>query len=64
VKINHDGLTACGESSDDLIINLFEAYLCVPDRDIVHYMRNKRDAYGDGEYFTIEQLITVTLIKF
>jgi hypothetical protein len=64
VKVNLDGLTARGESIDDLTINLFKAYLCVTDRDFVRYMRNKKDAYDDGEYFTIEQLLTMSLIKF
>jgi hypothetical protein len=64
VKVNRDGLTARGESSDDLTINLFKAYLCVTDRDFVRYMRNKKDAYDDGEDFTIEQLLTMSLIKF
>jgi hypothetical protein len=35
VKVNRDGLTARGESSDDLTINLFKAYLCVTDRDLL-----------------------------
>jgi hypothetical protein len=33
LKVNRDGLTAHRESSDDLTINLFKAYLCVTDRD-------------------------------
>jgi hypothetical protein len=64
VKVNHDGLTARGESSDDLTINIFKAYLCVTDRDFVRYMRNKKDYYDDGEDFTLEQLLTMPLIKF
>jgi hypothetical protein len=64
VKVNRDGLTARGESSDDLTINLFKAYLCVTDRDFVRYMRNNKDSYYDGEYFTVEQLLTISLIKF
>jgi hypothetical protein len=27
-------------------------------------MRKKKDSYDDGEYFTVEQLITMSLIKF
>jgi hypothetical protein len=27
-------------------------------------MRNKKDYYDDGEYFTVEQLLTMSLIKF
>jgi hypothetical protein len=41
VKVNRDGLTAHGESSDYLAINLFKAYLCVTDRYFVRYMRKK-----------------------
>jgi hypothetical protein len=33
-------------------------------RDFVRYMRNKKDAYDDGEYFSVEQLLTMSLIKF
>jgi hypothetical protein len=64
VKVNRYGLTARGESSDDLTINLFKAYLCVTDRDFVRYMRNKKDAYDDREEFLVEQLVTTSLIKF
>jgi hypothetical protein len=64
VKVNRDGLTARGGSIDNMTINLFKAYLCVTDRDFVRYMRNKKDSYDDVEDFTVEQLITMSLIKF
>jgi hypothetical protein len=64
VKVNRNGLTARGESSDDLTINLFKAYLCVTVRNFTRYMRNKKDDYDDGEDFTVEQLLTMLLIKF
>jgi hypothetical protein len=63
-KVNRDGITARGESNDDLTINLFKAYLCLTDRDFVRYMRNKKDSYDDGEYFTVEKTLTMSLIKF
>jgi hypothetical protein len=47
-----------------LIINLFKAYLCVTDQVLVHYMRNTKYAYDGGEDFSVEQLITMSLIKF
>jgi hypothetical protein len=34
------------------------------ERDFVRYMRNKKDAYDYGEDFTVEQLLTMSLIKF
>jgi hypothetical protein len=64
VKVNQDGLTARGESIDDLTINLFKVYLCVTDRDVVRHTRNKKDSYDDGEDFTVEKLLTMSLIKF
>jgi hypothetical protein len=64
VKVNRDGVTARVESNNDLSINLFKAYLCVTDRVFVRYMRNKNDYYDDGEDFTVEQLLTMSLIKF
>jgi hypothetical protein len=63
VKVNRYGLAARGESSDDLIINIFKAHLCVTDRNCFIYMIKKKD-YDDGVYFTVEQLLTMSLIKF
>jgi hypothetical protein len=34
-KVNWGGITACGESSDNFTINLFKAYLCVTDHDLL-----------------------------
>jgi hypothetical protein len=65
VKINRDGLTACRESSYyGLIINIFKAYLRVTDIYCVRYMRNTKDANDDGEDFTVEKLLIMSLIKF
>jgi hypothetical protein len=64
VKVNRDGLTARGESSDYLTIDICKAYLCVTYCDFVRYMRNKKYDYEDGEDFTVEQLLTMSLIKF
>jgi hypothetical protein len=63
-KINRDGIMTQGESSDDLIINFFKVYLCITDHDLVHYMRNKKYSYNDGEDFSMEQLLTMSLIEF
>jgi hypothetical protein len=63
-KVNRDGITAHGESKYDLTIHIFKAYLCVMHRDFVYYMRNKKDSYDDGEDFSVEHLLTMSLIKF
>jgi hypothetical protein len=64
IKVNRGGITARGESSDDLVINLFKAHLCVMDRDFICYIRNKKDSYDDGADFSVEQLLTMSLMKF
>jgi hypothetical protein len=57
VKINQ-------KTADDLIINLFKAYLMVSDGAFVRYTTNKKDRFDDGEDFTVEGLLTMSLIKF
>jgi hypothetical protein len=64
VKLNRDGLTARGDASDNLTINQFKAYLCVTDRDFGRYTRNKKNSYDDGQDFTVEQLLAMSLLKF
>jgi hypothetical protein len=48
VNINRAGLQARGESTDDLVINLFKAYLNVADQNFVEYMKKKKDDYDEG----------------
>jgi hypothetical protein len=42
VNINRAGLQARGEKTDDLIINLFKAYLNVADQNFVEYMKKEK----------------------
>ena len=48
VQVNVDGLKARGESTHNLIINLFKAYQVVSDGKFVRYIKTKRDQYNDG----------------
>jgi hypothetical protein len=41
VKVNWEGLKACGESCDDLMINLFKGYQNASDHEFVHYIKQK-----------------------
>jgi hypothetical protein len=43
---------------------IFKDYLCVTDIYFVRYLRNKKNSHDDGEYFTVEQLLTMSLIEF
>jgi hypothetical protein len=64
VHINHDGLTARGGSSDYLITNSFKACLCVTVCNFSCYICNKKYEYYDGEDFSLDQLLTMFLVKF
>jgi hypothetical protein len=57
------GLRARGESTDELVVNLFKAYRVVGDSEFSRYMKNKRDAYDDGEYVQPDPLMPVALAK-
>jgi hypothetical protein len=48
VKVNWEGLKACGESCDDLMINLFKGYQSASDHEFICYIKQKQDAYDDG----------------
>ena len=63
VKVNVEGLKARGERTDDLMINLFKAYLVASDAEFVRYMKTKRDLYDNGEDISYKQLMTMVLNK-
>jgi hypothetical protein len=57
-------LAARGESSSDLLINLFAAYLSVPDRKFVEYVEKQKDKFDEGEDISPKLLMQVALTKF
>jgi hypothetical protein len=44
-------LAARGESSSDLLINLFAAYLSVPDRKFVEYVEKQKNKFDEGRTY-------------
>jgi hypothetical protein len=58
------GLRAMGESTDELVVNLFKAYGVVGDSEFSRYMKNKRYAYDDGEDVQPDPLMSVALAKY
>ena len=64
VKVNREGLRARGESTDDLMINLFKGYMNAADRDFVEYIKLKKDQYDEGGEIDAEQLMTLALNKY
>ena len=57
-------LAARGETSSDLLINLFAAYMAVPDRKFVDYVEKQKDKFDEGEDVTTKKLMQVALIKY
>ena len=48
VKVNVDGLKARGEQTDDLIINLLNAYQVASYEEFVRYIKTKQYQYDNG----------------
>jgi hypothetical protein len=58
-------LAAGGETSSDILVNVFEAYLSVPDHAFRHYIERKKETYYDGsEDITIGTLMDMVLNKY
>lgn len=60
-----DGLRARGEESNDLLVNLFKAYLSAKDQNFSRYVANKRDSYEEGTLaLTAEALMLLVENKY
>jgi hypothetical protein len=57
-------LAARGEISTDLLLNLVDAYLAVPDKKFVEHIEKQKDKYDDGEDVTPKYLMQIALIKY
>jgi Transketolase, C-terminal domain len=57
VKDTVEDLTALGETTQDLLANLFKAYAKVPDNEFVLYVNTKRQLYDEGTNYTAEQIM-------
>ena len=64
VKVNKDGLRARGESTDDIMINLFKGYLHASDSAFVSYIMMKKDQYDEGADMDDERLMQLALNKY
>ena len=48
VKAQRNSLSARGQQTTDLLVNLFKGYKAVSDRTFVNYIERKQDEYNDG----------------
>lgn len=64
VKLLVDSLAARGETTQDLLINLFKGYLSAPDKEFGRYITRKRDDYYEGTATNPSQLMQQADAKY
>jgi hypothetical protein len=57
-------LHARGETTTDLLVNLFKGYEAVPDKEFVLYIASKKSRYEEGKPLTAEELMEFAQNKF
>jgi len=57
-------LSSRGETSSDIIINLFTGYLACSDKKFVEYIEKCQDKYEDGASFTYQELMSKAEKKY
>ena len=64
VKTQVQALAARGQSTTDLLTNLFKAYVIVPDKQFKSYINGKLERYEEGLSITPLQLMNWTKLKY
>ena len=64
VKCLIEQLNARGGETQDLLTNLFKAYVSVKDARFVDYVNEKLSRYEEGEPMEADQLMTLTSNKY
>jgi hypothetical protein len=64
VKAQIKSLSARGETSSDLLINLFKGYKAANDVEFLDFLRRKETSYKEGEDIDAKNLMADALIKF
>ena len=64
VKVLCLSLAARGEKTEDLLTNLFKAYLSVSDKTFVQYISRKLEGYEEGDDIDSTKLMQLADMKF
>lgn len=64
VLVTLQQLTARGETTSDLVSNLFKGYLSAKDPTFVSYIMNKQEKYDEGTSFTHLELMNLAANKY
>jgi len=62
VRLQLDALTARGESSSDVMVNLFKGYLAAPDN--ATYIKQKKNDFKEGQNLQEDDLMTMAENKY
>ena len=64
VKLLIDGLKSRGETSHDLLVNLFKGYMACSDREFVAYIKRKQDMFEEGTPIQVDNLMKNAADKY
>ena len=64
VKLLIDGLRSRGETSHDLLVNLFKGYMACSDCDFVAYIKRKQDLFEEGTPIQVDHLMKNAADKY
>jgi hypothetical protein len=57
-------LAARGETTTDLMVNLFKGYEAVPDKEFLTYIASKKSRYEEGKPLTTDELMELAQNKY
>ena len=57
-------LEARGESTNDLLVNVFKGYQMAHDEDFAQFIKRKKDAYNEGADITVASLMDAAENKY
>ena len=64
VKLLVEGLKSRGETTTDLLVNLFKGYMVCSDKEFVEYIKRKQDIYEEGGTITPDGLMKKAADKY
>jgi hypothetical protein len=59
-----EGLSSRGETTHDLLTNLFKGYKAASDRQFIAYIKKKEDDYDEGNNIDPTTLMTLAANKY
>jgi hypothetical protein len=64
IKLLVQGLAACGQTTNDLLIHLFTGYKAASDKEFVKYIKEKESLYEEGTDIGADALMEMAANKY